>query len=70
MQAVVAEALAGAPMEASIGNQVATILNQVVSTGKPPTQVEIQEVEAPVASDGMTAFYGKIKEIKENTKTK
>ena len=70
VQAVVAEALAGAPMEASIGNQVATILNKVVSDGKPPTQVEIQEVEAPVASDGMTAFDGKIKESKEGENIK
>ena len=48
VQTVVAEALAGAPMEQSIeekvGNTVATILNRVVSDGKLPADTEIQEV--------------------------
>ena len=70
VQNIVAEALAGAPMEESIeekiGNTVATILNSVVSEGKLPSDTEIQEVEAPVATDGMTSFHKKIKDIKEN----
>ena len=73
VQVVVAEALAGAPMEESIeekiGNQVATILNSIVSDGKPPADAEVQEVQPPVASEGMTSFHKKIEEIKENTKS-
>jgi len=72
VQAVVAEALAGTPVQESIeekiGNTVATILNKVVSDGAVPQDAEIQEVEAPTATDGMTAFHNKMNEIKENTK--
>ena len=72
VQQIVAEALSGAPMEASIeekiGNQVATILNSIVSDGKPPADVEVQEVKPPTATDGMVSFHNKMNEIKENTK--
>ena len=74
VQTVVAEAMAGAPMEESIeekiGNTVATVLNSIVSDGKLPNATKIEEVTPPAAKSGMEAFNAKMNEIKETNKLK
>jgi len=71
VQQVVAEALAGDPMEASIeekiGNSVATILNSVVSEGKLPGDNEIKEAQSMPQDPGIVSFYKEIEKIKEKT---
>ena len=71
VQAVVAEALAGEPVQESIeekiGNTVATILNSVVSSGKLPVDNEITEVEVKSSPDGVSSFYEKMAQIKKET---
>ena len=62
VQAVVAEALKGAPTEEEIGNTIATVLNSVVSKGAVPMSAQIKE--SPAAPSAMDAFNKKMNEIK------
>jgi ATP-dependent protease ClpP protease subunit len=63
---MIAQAMAGT--EAEIGNTVATVLNSVVSKGSPDTIKNAVDTEGTAPVDGVTAFYKRMNEIKNQPK--
>jgi ATP-dependent protease ClpP protease subunit len=64
---MIAEALAGNTEE--VGATIATVLNSITSKGNVDSGAGINETEAVAPVDGISAFYSKMKEIK-NKQTK